>query len=66
MGPKQVLSLWVRVDIGVIPMKEYSVLSSSGELEPHHQMLLSVILSILSLFGEKGSFPSARNTDSVF
>ena len=27
MGPKQVLELWVRVDLGVIAMKEYSTLS---------------------------------------
>ena len=35
MGPKQVLPLQVRVDIGVIVIKVYSVLFRAPELETH-------------------------------
>ena len=43
MRSKQVLSLWVSVDLGVMAMKGYSILPRSPELEPHHQMKFSVI-----------------------
>ena len=49
MGPMQVLTRRVRVDPGLMAMKEYSILPKSLELKPHHQMQISVI-SRLSLF----------------
>ena len=33
----------VRVDIGVVAMKEYSTLTIHLEVEPHHQMQFSII-----------------------
>ena len=42
-GPKQVLSLRVRFDLGVITMKRYSTLLKSPELETHHQIKFSLI-----------------------
>ena len=44
MGPSQILPLWVRVDRGVMPMKRYSTLTRSQELEPQHQIKFRVIL----------------------
>ena len=43
MGPEQLLLLQVRVDLGVMAMKEYSTLSRTLEQEPHYQMQFSVI-----------------------
>ena len=43
MGPKQVLPLQFRVDLGVMAMKRYSTFFKSPELEPHFQMQFSVI-----------------------
>ena len=37
----------VRVNVGVIAMKDYSTDSEAHGLEPHHQMLFSVISKIL-------------------
>ena len=42
-GLQQVLSFWVRVDLGVMTVKEYSTFSKDLELEPHHQMQFSII-----------------------
>ena len=36
MGPLQVLQLQVRVELGVITMKEYSTLPRSSKLESHY------------------------------
>ena len=36
MGPLQILSLQVKVNLGVIAMKGYSTLPKSPELELHH------------------------------
>ena len=38
-----VLTVWVRVDLGVMTMKGYSTFPRSPELEPHHKMQFSVI-----------------------
>ena len=43
MRPSQVLSFWLRLDLGVMEMKGYLPPSRSPELEPHHQMQFSVI-----------------------
>ena len=37
MRPSQKILLPVRVDMQVATMKEYSTLSKSPEMEPHHQ-----------------------------
>ena len=37
MGPKQLLPLQVRVNLGVMALKEYMALPLL-EVEPHHQM----------------------------
>ena len=39
MGPYQVLLLRVRVELGVIEMKRYSIFPKALGLEPHHQMV---------------------------
>ena len=51
MSPYRVLPLQVRVDLGVMVMKEYPTLLRSPELEPHHQMWFSLILSSPFLWG---------------
>ena len=38
MRAKQILALRVRVDLGVMAMKEYCILPKSPELESHHQI----------------------------
>ena len=43
MGPKQLLPLLVRVDLGVIAMKGFSTFSWVTGLERHRQMQFSVI-----------------------
>ena len=43
MGPFQVLSLRVRVDLGVIAMKGNFTLSKSPELETHHKIEFGII-----------------------
>ena len=42
MGPKQVLPLQVKVDVEVMSVKVYSILSRFPELMPPHQIQLSV------------------------
>ena len=42
-----------RVYMRVIAMKEYFTFPEAQELEPHHQMQFSVILSTLVLFDPK-------------
>ena len=43
MESKQILSFQVRVDLGIMAMKEYSTLPRSLELELLHQMQFSII-----------------------
>ena len=43
LRPKEVLSLQVRVNLGVMAMKRYSTLPRSPELKPYNQMQFSVI-----------------------
>ena len=49
MGPHQVLPLQVRVYQGVMAMNGYFTFPTSPELEPLHQLQLSVILVKQSL-----------------
>ena len=63
MGPHQEQPLRGRMDLVVMPMKDYSTLSRSPELEPHHQMLFNFLLKTSLL---EGSYPSAENKVSVF
>ena len=44
MRPYQLLPFRVRVNLGVMAMKEYSTLLRASEMEPHHRMQFSVIL----------------------
>ena len=40
MGPSQVLSLWARVDLGVVAMKGYSAfLKAPALLKLHHEIV---------------------------
>ena len=59
MGPYQVLPLWFKVDVGVIAMKELSLIPIAPSLEPHHQMQFSVI-SGHSLARRGGYYSSAE------
>ena len=43
MEPELVLTLWVRVDEGVMTMKGYFILPKCPELELYHQMQFSII-----------------------
>ena len=38
MGSKQVLPLWVRVDLGIFAMKGYSTFPTATGLESHHHV----------------------------
>ena len=42
-----VLTLWARMNQGVMAMKGNATLPKSSELESHHQMQFSIILKIL-------------------
>ena len=53
MKTLQVLSLQVRLNLGIIAMKEYCALTRVPELEPHHQMQFSVI-SRLAITPQQG------------
>ena len=44
MGSKQVLTHQVKIDLGVMAMKEYSMFPRSPEAVCHDQMQFSVIL----------------------
>ena len=59
MGPKQGMPMWVRVDLGIIAMKEYSTFCKAPELEPCHQIQFRVI-SRRFVGGGGGSNPSAE------
>ena len=61
----QVRPIQVRVNLGVMVMKEYSTLLKSPGLKPHHLLQLSVITKI-PLFGVCGSYPSTGGIVSVF
>ena len=50
MGPEKAILLRVRVFLGIIAMKEHSILTESPELEPHHQIQFNVI-PMIYLFG---------------
>ena len=50
MGPKQVLPLLIRVDLGVMAIKGYSTLPRSQELEPYYQMQFSVISILCHIY----------------
>ena len=43
MGPKQILLIWVRVDLRVIAMKGYCIFPKVPGMEPLHQMQFHVI-----------------------
>ena len=47
MRPQQVLPLWVKVDLGVMAMKEYSTFPKIPGLESHHQMALRAAVVIV-------------------
>ena len=40
---KPVQTLWIRVDMGVMAVKGYSILPASPKLEPYHQIQLRII-----------------------
>ena len=54
MEPLQVLSVWIRIDVGVIETKIYFSFPISTELEPCHQMWFTFITKT-PLFGGGGS-----------
>ena len=58
MGPKEIQSYQVRVDLGVIAIKAYSTFPKALGLEPYHQKQFSFILRAhlhlyLSIWGEQ-------------
>ena len=59
MGPKQLISLQIRVDLRVMVMRKYYKLSKCPRVEPHHRMQFSFIFRTL-LFGERGYSPQFR------
>ena len=63
MGPKQVLPLQLRVDLGVIVMKGYSAFPKASWLEPCYLMQPSVISKILV---GKGILLLCRDAVGVF
>ena len=58
MVPQHMLPLRVRVDLGIMAIKEYSIFSKAPELEPHNQMQFCVIC--WTLIGV-GVLPLAEN-----
>ena len=63
MRPQQVLPLKIKVDLGIMAMKGYSTLPRSPELEPHHQMLFSIIPGSPIFCRGQGFDSSADNTE---
>ena len=61
MGTEQVQPLQVRVDLGVMTMKEYITVLRSPELDRLHQMQFRVIPKILPL-----GFSIYREIQSVY
>ena len=59
------LTVQVRVDFGVVAMKEFSTLPRAPKMELHHQMQLSVIWCRTHLFVGR-SFSFVVDTVSVF
>ena len=59
MGTDQVLPLRVRVDLGILTMKEYSTFPKDLGLEPHQQIVLSHFRTLVGgdvfLFAERQS-----------
>ncbi len=55
----------VKVDLGVMTVKEYFTLLRSLELDTHNQMQFMVVLRAPALF-DRGSYPSTGNIFSVF
>ena len=50
MGPYQELPLQVRVDLGVIAMKRYSIFPKASGLEPQHHIIVGLTeVGIISL-----------------
>ena len=47
MGTSQVLSLRVKVDLGVMGMNKYTIFHKSAGLKHHHQMQISIISKTL-------------------
>ena len=50
MEPKQVLTVRVRVDLGVMAMKVYSTFLKASGLKPHYQIQFNVIPKTLVVF----------------
>ena len=51
MGPLQMLPLWVRVDLVVMAVKEFSTFLKALEMEPHHSELMNISLCWLANAG---------------
>ena len=67
MRPLKVLLHRVRVYLGVMVLKGYYTLLRAPELEPHHQMLFSVISRTSLFFGGGEEFLSLQeNIVSIF
>ena len=64
--PKQVLLLPIRVDLGVMGMKVFSIFSRSSGMGRHNKMQCSVIPKTPFFFGEEGSYSSAEDTINSF
>ena len=60
------LTISMRVDLEVMAMKEYSIFLQTPELEPHHQMLFSVISVVAEMQSTHSITPAnwARDWDS--
>ena len=43
MGPKQILTCRIRVDLGVIATKRYSTLPKAPEIKPYKSIQISAI-----------------------
>ena len=54
MGPKQLLLLQVKVDLGVMAMKGYFTFLIALVLESHHQIQFSVPRDLVVWFGLLG------------
>ena len=72
MGPRQVLLLRVKVDIGVIAIKKYFIFLKAPGLDPHHRIQFSVIpghlfgLRVLPLWkGAVGIFYGPTEQDGI-
>ena len=59
------LQLQIKVNLGVMAMKEYSTLPRTPDVKPHHQILFSVIPRIPLYFFDRWGLTSLQKLQCI-